>query len=217
MKKPKTASKSPVLEVTPGNYGGGRQETVPIERIPALQRITCKRNPSTQSIESIYPPARTIFVSKNANGTFATLNNLEPIQPELCRIRSSRVSVVVLDLSTMTEEAIEAIRTFQLYVDPYRHVGIDSDIPRLASEGFYDALGLLYGSAKSLPGKFAATSALFLENQLAKSTFDRVQAELKDPSKKTRRRADNQNRKRLARKKKTRRKKNGRQNDLFKK
>jgi hypothetical protein len=222
MKKPNKAANSSILEVVPEIYAPGESETVAIEQVPALQKISCDRRPSDQAINSTFRPAREIYVTKNANGTFATLNNLLLIAPEACRITSSRVRVTVLDLSASSEEEIEEIRSYLLYVDPFRHVGSGPEIAELAYEGIYDSLGQRYGSERSVPGKFQATAALFPDNPLAKSTFDRVQAERKDPSKKTRRNVDNRTRKMLALKRKRaeekakRRKKNERQEKLFK-
>jgi hypothetical protein len=220
MKKSEIKGQVALFEVLPNIFVSGQRKVVPIELVPSIHKIYQSKCEEKHTTDSVYPPARTVYVTENQNGTYATLNELATIRPELSRIRSTHIDVVVLDLSSedLGDEDIDAIRTFPLYVDPYRHVGRDSEIAKLAYEGVFDSLAREYASPKSTPGKYTATSPLFLPDQLAKSTFDRVQAELREPSKKTRRKADNQQRKRL-KKKKTKKKKrtNGRQKELFKK
>ncbi|HNP63509.1 MAG TPA: hypothetical protein PKH39_06195 [Woeseiaceae bacterium] len=211
-----------LYEWVPGIRANGVYAIVPIHRIPAIDKIVSQHTDTTVATESVFLPSVRIVVTENTNGSFAVLNDLDLILPELTRIESSQIEVTVLDAKTLDPDSDdeEAMRSFFVNVLPYRHLGNVAGIAEMSSEGLYDSLCRIYGSKRSEPGKFTAVSALFPNKQVAKSTFDRIVAELQEPSKKTLRNAANQKRKKLAKDKKkkeekARKKKNGRQKTLF--
>lgn len=197
-------AKPSLYEWVPGIRAKGVLAVVPIHRIPAIDKIVSQHTDTTAATESVFLPSVRIVVTENTNGSFAVLNDLNLILPELTRIQSNLIEVTVLDTGTLDPDSDdeEAMRAFFLHVLPYRHIGSVSRIAKFSSKGLYNSLHRVYGSDRSEPGKFSAVSALFPNKQIAKSTFNRIVAERKKPSKKTLRNAANQKRKRLAKDKK---------------
>jgi hypothetical protein len=180
-------SKFDLLTLLPGVQVLGRTKRVEIRLVPALNDIVGFKSKNTKPSDNTYVPARTLFLTKNQDGTYAVINRLELIEPEVARTTEKWVVAVIVQFTPDQAEREASFRAFLQVVEPARRCVSVPQLIKALLKGSLDRLARFYATDRCIPGCWGMYRGFFSNNELPKSTFDRLKkpkAEQDTPSSK---------------------------------
>jgi hypothetical protein len=166
-------SKFDLLAPLPGVQVRGRIKRVEIRLVPALNDILGTKTKNAKPSDHTYVPARTLFLTKNQDGTYAVINRLELIEPEVARTTEKWVVAVIVQFTPDQAEQEASFRAFLQVVEPVRRCVSVPQLIKALLKGSMDRLAQFYATDRCTPGCWGMYRGFFSNNELPKSTFDR--------------------------------------------
>ena len=168
------------VHILPDDITTGWLRTVDRRLVPALAALMAPAIDNAEAVPTSFLPSRAVFVTKNEDGTFAVMNNLQPIALEASRMTDRDVTVieVVFDPDDPGQE--DRLRSFLSFIDPFRSTVTRDDLLKAVIRGDLDELLMCYAEGRVHPRNHRAVERLVGTQKFPSSTFHRKRNEIED-------------------------------------